>query len=130
MERQDDFGDQFHVDYSQLLDASTWHDDNSSFPTGIVLFDQNNTPQKLIDGTTESYPDYLDLTSDITILDTIASQLSVFSDWESARLEVTLNIGYTLLPNIFVQAPLLTIYFIECMHMPDNFEEMPDINIE
>ena len=102
MERQDDFGDQFHVDNTLLLDASTWHDDSSSFPTGIVLFDQTNTPQNLIDGTTVSYSDYLDLTSDITILDTVASQLFEFSDWDSTRLEVTLKIGYTLLPNIYV----------------------------
>ena len=54
-----------------------------------------------------------------------------FSGWESGKIEVRLEIGYEKLPLIRVSAPLLTINFRECAHMPNDFiPVLEDVFIE
>ena len=88
--KDQDLGDYFWVDYDRLIDHATWYN-TTDFPTDTLFL-----TSLLFDGAlanvSENY--LVNASSNRFNIDNTTVATRVFSGWDTARIEVTFNIGY------------------------------------
>ena len=126
LRKEQNFGDYFWIDYDKLIDHATWHN-STDFPTDTLSFSS-----LLFDGALANVNQvYLvNTTGNRFDIDNTDLEIKVFSGWDTARIEVTFKVGYSLLPLVYVTSPLVTLNFRECEKMPNNIPFLDNQYVE